>query len=67
VTAKLLNPIDVHVGMRIRARRVGKGALGAVPTIFESNVFVLIGGHAAGRVRVRQLCPPYELRPMRRT
>ena len=45
---------------------MGKGALGAVPTIFESNVFALNGGHAAGRVRVRCLCPPYELRSMRR-
>jgi DNA-binding transcriptional LysR family regulator len=28
---------------------VGKGAHGAVPTIFESNVFTLSGGHAIER------------------
>jgi hypothetical protein len=33
-------------------RRVGKGALGAVPTIFETNVIALNGGHAH-RARVR--------------
>jgi two-component sensor histidine kinase len=26
---------------------------------FESNVVALNGGHAAGRIRARPLCPPY--------
>src|SRR3954465_7917059 len=37
--------------------RLGKGALRAVPTIFIPDTDY--GGHAAGRVRVRRLCPPY--------
>jgi hypothetical protein len=32
---------------------VGKGALGAVPTILESNGFALNGGHAIGRAFAR--------------
>ena len=32
-----------------------------MPTIFESNIFALTGGHTAGRVRARPLCPPYAL------
>jgi hypothetical protein len=35
--------------------------LAPCPPFFESNVFALIGGHAAGRVRARPLCPPYAL------
>jgi hypothetical protein len=38
-------------------RRVGKGALGAVPTI-SWNVFALNGGHAIGRAVARPLALP---------
>jgi hypothetical protein len=38
---------------------VGKGALGAVPTIFESVVFTLNGGHAhRARIRAAPLALP---------
>jgi hypothetical protein len=37
---------------------VGKGALAPCPPFFESNAFALNGGHAAGRIRARPLCPP---------
>jgi hypothetical protein len=48
---------ELSARVSAEARRVGKGALCAVHTIFESNVFAPIGGHAAGRVRARPLLP----------
>src|SRR4051794_18342463 len=41
-------------------RWVRKGALAPCPPLFDPDAR-LNGGHAAGRVRVRRLCPPYEL------
>src|ERR1700754_3248991 len=50
-----------HLIRAAAVRRVGKGALAPCPPFFESNVFALNGGHAAGRGRARPLCPPYAL------